>query len=149
MTRQLVHNRCHSMSILMSMPNIHFVLVAIHGHMAKLCAILAIDHIPFRLELALSYVATEYSCDLLLHQQLIWHQPIAPPMELQRTYHMSYNWQKISRQPIHVQRSLLMRATTNTGILSVLEPAVPWSQDTYWTYKSSRDIGKCTAQFRI
>ena len=36
--------------------------------MAKSRAMLALDPLPCRLELVLSYVATEHICDLLLHQ---------------------------------------------------------------------------------
>ena len=73
---------------------------------------------------------------------MVWHQPIALPMELQRTHRVSHNRQKKWRPPVHVQRSVLMRVTTNMSVLIVPEPAVPWSQETYWTYKTLRHIGK-------
>ena len=118
MIRQLVQNMSHLILILISMP---FRLITEY-----ISDLLLIQLYTARLD-------TTFLC-----QQLIWHQRIALLIQLHRTHQMSHNRQKKSRPPVYVQSSVLMRATTNTRILTIPESAIAWSQETYWTSKTMR-----------
>ena len=108
-----------------------------------------------RLKPATAQRNTEWPCrgqaEECHHKRLTYRQGTSRSwpttvLELQG-WTINTEWHYIQRSPsihssVHVQRSVLMWATTNMRVHTVPEPAVPWSQETCWTYTTLRHIGK-------